>query len=173
MTRQTLQELTDTIQNSDEPIEANLQSDKLVIKTAKNHLWISLSVIGIALSLLLIATFNRGEHNLEFGLILFWISIYSFWRMQGINKTIIINLHDRTFSVIPKFTLQRWILSKVLKVDSTYSFTNLPTFHLLFYTRLEYAWTRRIYFKKGVWNIYILEFSKKETAQKVLDLLNH
>ena len=29
------------------------------------------------------------------------------------------------------------------------------------------------YFKKGIWTVYLLEFNKKETAQKVLYLLTH
>ncbi len=173
MTHQTLQELTDVIDNSKEPIEADLQSDKLIIKTDKNSFWIFLSVIGIALSILLIVTYSRGQHNLEIGLVLLWISVYGFWRMQGINKTMIIDLQQRTLSIIPNFILQRWLFTNLLRIDTTYSFNSLPDFRLLFYTRLKYDWTRRIYFKKGIWTIYLLEFDKKETAQKVLDLLKH
>ncbi|XVJ66158.1 MAG: hypothetical protein HEQ40_08350 [Lacibacter sp.] len=173
MTYQTLQELTDTIRNSKEPIETDLQSDKLIIKTDKNFFWIVLSVIGIALSILLIVTNHRGQYNLEIGLVLLWTSVYGFWRMQAINKTIIIDLRQKTLSIIPTFILQRWFLSKLLKVETTYSFSKLPDFRLLFYTRLKYDWTRRIYFKKGLWTIYLLEFDKKETAQNILDLLKH
>jgi len=171
MTHQTLQQLTETIRNSKEKIEADLQTNRLTIRTAKNQFWIFLSSIGVALSTLLIITYDKGQNNLEIGLVLLWISVYSFWRMQGINKTLIIDLQQSTLSIIPNFVLQRWFLSNLLKVSTTYGFNNLPDFRLLFYTRFKYDWTRRIYFKKGIWTIYLLEFDKKETAQKVLDLL--
>ena len=171
MTYQILKEFSDTIVNSKESIEVDLQSDKLILKTDKNLFWVLLSIIGISLSILLISTYSRGRYNFGIGVGLLWISCNSFCRMQGINKTIIFDLRQKTLSIRPTFILQRWVLSKILKVDTTYSFNNLPDFQLLLYTRLKYHWTRRIYFTKGLWTIYLFEFEKEENAQKVLALL--
>mgnify|MGYP000887073619 FL=1 len=173
MTHQTLKQLSDIIQASEEPIAVDLQPDRLTINTAKNTFWVFLSVIGIAFSVLLVATNRRGQYNLEIGLVLLWISIYGFWRMQNINKKLILDLHQKTISIIPKFFLQRWLVSNVLKIDTTFSFNNLPEIKLLYYSNLKYHWTQRIYYKHGIWTIYLLEFEKKETAEKVMYLLKN
>jgi hypothetical protein len=171
MTHQTLKQLAETIEASNVSINVFFQEDRLIIKTEKNSLWIFLSSIGIALSVLLILTYNKGQNNLEIGLVVFWISIYGFWRKQNINKTLIIDLDQNTLSVTPNFVLHRFIVSKILKVDTIISLNELPKIYLVNYRNLEYHWTQRLYFKKGIWTIYLLEFDKKKTAQKVLELL--
>ena len=93
--------------------------------------------------------------------------------MQNINKKLILDLHQKTISIIPKFILQRWLVSNVLKIDTTFSFNNLPEIKLLYYSNLKYHWTQRIYYKHGIWTIYLLEFEKKETAEKVMYLLKN
>ncbi|MEN9978371.1 MAG: hypothetical protein RLZZ569_996 [Bacteroidota bacterium] len=171
MNHQNLIELTEIVKASNEAISVDLDSNRLVLKTKKNELWIALSVMTIALSLLLIFNHASGKYNLEIGLVLLWISIGGFWRMQNINKTLIIDLSLKTITIIPDFFLQRFFCQKILKVQPTFSFSNLPELKLLFYTNLKYHWTHRIYFKKGFWTIYLLEFEKSETAQQVLSLL--
>ena len=171
MTHQTLKQLAETIEASNESIDLLLQENKLIIKTKKNGFWIFLSLIGIAFSILLISTYNKGQNNLEIGLVVFGISICAFWRMQSINKTLIIDLNQKTISVIPNFVLQHFILSKILKINTIFSLSDLPDMYLLQFRNLNYHWTQRIYIKKGIWTIYLLEFDRKQTAQKVLQLL--
>lgn len=74
-------------------------------------------------------------------------------------------------SIIPNSVLQRFILSKILKVNTIFSLDDLPEMYLLNYHKLKYQWTNRLCFKKGIWTIYLLEFDNKEIAQKVLQLL--
>lgn len=171
MKHQTLKQLAETIEASKEPIGIELYYDRLIIKTEKNRLWIALSLIGIAFSFLLIMAYGKRQYNLEIGLAFLWISVYGFWRMQNINKTLILDLHQKTISIIPNFVLQRFILSKILKVNTIFSFNDLPYMYLVNYHNLKYHWTKRICFKKGIWTIYLLEFNNKEMAQKVLQLL--
>jgi len=171
MTHYNLKQLADTIEASKEPIETEPQAECLIIKTEKNSVWIASGVVGIAISILLIIAQKRAEHNLEIGLFLLWISVDVFWKMQNINKTIIIDLHQRTISVIPNFSFHRWILSNILKVETTFSLNELPDIHITYYSRSKSHRTRRIFFKKGIWTVYLLEFNKKEIAQKVVNLL--
>ena len=171
MTPQNLKHLAELIQASKEPIDTVLEEGRLTIETKKNTLWILLSQMGLALSVLLLVTYDRGQYNLEIGLVTFWISIYGFWRMQNINKTLTIDLHQKTLTIEPSLFIHRWILFNLLRVEKKFSFDNLPKLHLLYYTNLKYHWTQRIYFKKGLWNIYLLEFENKGTAQSVLNLL--
>ena len=107
MTHYNLKQLTYIIETSKEPIETDLQAERLIIKTEKNSVWIALGVIGIAISILLIVAHKKAEHNLEIGLVLLWVSVDVFWKMQNINKTIVIHLHQKTMSVIPNFSLHR------------------------------------------------------------------
>jgi hypothetical protein len=171
MTHQNLNQLSEIISASKEPIEVDLQPDRLTIRTKKNSFQIFLSVFGIAFAVLLVLTKQRGQYNLGFGLVFLWMSLLGFWRVQNINKTLIIDLTRKTISIIPNFILQRWILAKLLKVDQEFAINNLPDLQLLFYRTSKYHWSQRIYFKKVLWNVYLLEFDKKETAQLVLNLL--
>jgi hypothetical protein len=171
MTHQTLKQLAETIEASKEHIGIELHEDRLIIKTEKNRLWIALSLMGIAFSFLLIMAYSKRQYNLEIGLAILWISVYGFWRMQNINKTLILDLHQKTMSIIPNSVLQRFILSKILKVNTIFSLNDLPEMYLLNYHKLKYQWTNRLCFKKGIWTIYLLEFDNKEIAQKGLQLL--
>jgi hypothetical protein len=171
MTHQTLKELAETIEASNESIAIVLQEDKLIIKTEKNSLWVALSVFGMALSILLIWYYNKRPYNLEIGLAILCLSIYEFWRMQKIKNTLIIDLHQKTLSVIPNFIFHRFILSKIIKVNTTFSLNNLPEIYSFRYYYLTYHWTQRLSLKQGIWTIYLLEFDKKKTAEKVLQLL--
>ena len=92
--------------------------------------------------------------------------------MQSINKTLILDLQQRTLTVIPNFFLQGWVLSKIQRIDTTLTINNLPEMRIVRYPRLKYDWTRRIYFRQGFWTVDLLELEKKETAQQVLNLLN-
>ena len=74
-------------------------------------------------------------------------------------------------SVIPNFVLHRIILSKILKVDLTLSLNNLSDITLFKYRKSKHYWTHRLSLKQGIWTIYLFEFDKKETAEKVLQLL--
>lgn len=171
MTHQTLKELAETIEASNESIDIKLLEDRLIIKTEKNSFRIALSVFGIALSILLIWYYNKRPYNLEIGLAILWSSVYEFWRMQKINNTLIIDLHQKTLSVIPNFIFHRFILSKIIKVNTTFSLSNLPEIYSFRHYYLTYHWTQRLSLKQGIWTIYLLEFDKKETAEKVLQLL--
>ncbi len=171
MTNTTLQQIHDIIQNSGEAISTDLQKGKLVIRADKNHFLLFLSVIGVLLSFLLIATYNRAQYNLEIGVVLLWIATSAFWRSQIINKTLIIDLQQSTFSIVPAFPFQRWLLSGILKVELTYDLNSGPELHLNSYYMFKHYRTRRIHFKNAVWTIYLLEFTSKEKAQKVFELL--
>src|SRR5690349_20129818 len=140
MTYQTLLQLADIIQASKEPIETDLQADKLTIRTGKNTFWIFLSVTGVAFSILLIIAHNRAPHNLELGLAVLLLSVSFFWKMQSINKTLILDLHQRTLSVIPNFFLQHWALTKLQRIDTILPVDNLPEMRLVRFSRLKYDW---------------------------------
>lgn len=171
MTPQSLKHLSEILQASKEPIATELQEGRLIIQTKKNSLWILISLIGLAFSILLLVTYDRAQYNLEIGLVIFWISIYGFWRMQNINKTLTIDLQRGTLSVIANSFIHRWILSNLFRLDTTIKLDSLPKLDLLYYSNLKYHWTHRIYFNRGLWNIYLLEFEDKATAQSVLNLL--
>jgi len=171
MTNQNIMHLAEIIKESKEQVDIDLKKDTLTIKTNKNSFWILLSVIGIAFSLLLIIARNRGPNNLMLGSLILWISFFSFWRMQNINKTLIIDLTRKMISISPNFFLHRWVLAKLLNINTTFTLNSFPNVELIYYRNLKYHWTYRIYFKKGLLKVYLLEFDKKETAQQVLNLL--
>src|SRR5690242_15140954 len=98
MTHEELKQLAEILKASKEPIDTDLQVGALKIKTDKNSFWILLSLIGIAFSVLLFLTHKRGPNNLLLGFVTLSMSLPNFWRMQNINKTLIINLTNNTFS---------------------------------------------------------------------------
>lgn len=171
MTHQTLKEIAETIEASNDSIDIELQEERLTITTNKNYIWIALSVIGMAFAVLLFSYHNKRPYNLEVGLVIFCLSIYEFWRMQNINKTVILDLQQKTLSLVPNFILHRFILSYILKVNTIFSLNHLPNIAVSSYYYSKRRWTQRLSFKKGFLTIYLLEFDKKETAEKIFQLL--
>ena len=91
--------------------------------------------------------------------------------MQNINKTLVLDIRQNEISIVPKFALQQLLFSKLLKVDTTLTFHTLPEMKIVLFRYFKYGWVYRIYYKQGIWTIYVLEFNKMETAQRVIDLL--
>ena len=166
-----LEKISQIIQESNEPIQADLQNDILILRTKKNQLYLGLSLIGILLSILLFIYHNKTSYNLKLGFVIFILSFAQLLSKQSINKCVIFNAINNTVTITPSFFLHKLIAKFIFKSTSPFKSKDFPKMNIGYGFKNNQSYYT-LYIKNNMSWITLFEFENKETAQKLLEEIN-